>query len=336
MPYQSGSATGPVDLLQQLATWLNSVGWTQDRSATEGSGWTYSGHLGGNYVHLRATVNETGPWQSSVGSSNYGLHMYMGTGFSSGNVWNAQTTGAPIANGFSNPIGVGVLLSAGPFSNYYFFSDSTGDNIVVVVEKTPGLYVHLCWGTSLIKSGTFTGGPYFTGSASGYYASYPSAGAHIPGFTSSSDCPFAAGDQIGGGCGFVRADVDSWTGKWISIWQDPSGANQGDTGRRGDPMTPTSNIFANPTSFPHYKGLAGNQSYDFHNLQTSVLDGRANLLPLYLWALRDGTTSGYSLLGRPPFIFFSNAVGNGFTAASEYTIGGTTYKLFPNFAVVKQ
>lgn len=336
MPYQSGSATDPVDLLQQLVTWLNSVGWTQDRSAIEGSGWTYSGHRGSNYVHLRATSNETGPWQSAYGVTGYGLHMYMGTAFNSGNVWNAQTTGAPIASGGSNPIGVGVELSAGPFSNYYFFADSSGDNIVVVVEKTPGLYVHLCWGTSLIKSGSFTGGPYFAGSASGYYASYPFAGVNVPGFTSSSDCPFAAGDQIGGGCGFVRADVDSWIGKWVSIWQSPAGANQGYTGKRGDPTTPTTNFSPNPASFPHYKTSGGSQFWDFFNLQTSALDGRANLLPLYLWVQRDGTSSGFSLLGRPPFIFFTNAIGNGFTPASEYTIGGTTYKLFPNFAVVKQ
>lgn len=336
MPYQTGSATGPVDLLQQLATWLNSVGWTQDRNASEGSGWTYSGHRGGNYVHLRATVNETGPWQSSFGSVDYGLHMYMGTGFSSGSVWNAQTTGSPVASGGSNPIGVGMKLSAGPFSNYYFFSDSTGDNIVVVVEKTPGLYLHLCWGTSLLKSGTWTGGPYFCGSTSGYYTSYPSAAPNTPGFTSTSDCPFAFGDQIGGGCGFVRADVDSWTGKWVSIWENASGANQGDTGKHGGSASPTKNLTTSGGNFPHYQNLGGGVSYDFENLQTSALDGRANLLPLYLWTLRDGTSTGFSLLGRPPFIFFSNAIGNGFTAASEYTIGGTTYKLFPNFAVVKQ
>jgi hypothetical protein len=29
-------------------------------------------------------------------------------------------------------------------------------------------------------------------------------------------------------------------------------------------------------------------------------------------------------------------VGNGFSNASEYVLGPTTYKMFPNFAVVKQ
>jgi len=73
-----------------------------------------------------------------------------------------------------------MQLSAGPFSNYYFSADSTADNIVVVVEKTPGLYVHIGWGLSIQKAGAFTGGPYFFGSSSGFYTSDTWGGSKRP------------------------------------------------------------------------------------------------------------------------------------------------------------
>src|ERR1700738_1969202 len=215
MSYQTGAARTSTDLVQKLVTWLVGIGWTQDRSAAEGSGWTASLHKSANYVHLRAAENESSAiWPTMYGVAHYGVHMFLGTGFTAGQLWNLQTAGAYLGS-TAGPVGVGMHLSAGPFSNYYFFADAAGDNIVVVVEKTPGLYVYIGWGLSLVKAGAWTGGPYFFGSASGYYTPYPSAPANYPGFTSSSDCPFINQDMLGNGCGFVRADVDTWTGKWV-------------------------------------------------------------------------------------------------------------------------
>jgi hypothetical protein len=332
MSYQAGSATSSTDLVQQLVTWLVSLGWTQNRSAVEGSGWTASLHNNGNYVHLRAAENESSIWNANFVAAHYGVHMYLGTGFNSGQPFNNQTAGAPIGSS-TFPIGVGMHLSAGPFSNYYFFADSTADNVVVVVEKTPGLYVHMGWGLSLQKAGSYTGGPYFFGASSGYYTPVGSASANTPGYTSSSDCPFVNQDQIAGGCGFVRADVDSWTGKWVGIFNATSGADQGFTGKQGDSSVRGTNRTMK-TNFPVYAYSLLNTHFQYE--QTSEQDGRANLLPIILWALRDGTTTGFSMLGTAPNIFSTNAVGNGFSNADEYVLGATTYKLFPGFAVVKQ
>lgn len=332
MQYQAGSATSPIDLLQQLVTWLVGLGWTQDRSAVEGSGWTASLHNHGNYVHLRAAFNETTVWQFQNGALHFGLHMYTGTGFSSGQPFNNQTIGCPTANLAGNPIGVGIHLSAGPFSNYYFFADAAADNIVVVVEKTPGLYVHLGWGLSLSKAGAYTGGAYFFGSSSGFYADFGSSPANTPGYTSTSDCPFVNLDQVGGGCAFVRADVDSFTGKWIGI-TNSLGPQQGYTGKSGDSSVRGTNG-SMKVNFPVYS--YSQVSYQFQYEQTSQQDGRANLLPIFPWVNRDGAASAFTLLGSVPFVFWTNAVGHGFSNADEYSLGPTTYKLFPNFAVVKQ
>jgi hypothetical protein len=332
MAYQTGSASSSTDLIQKLITFLVANGWTQDRSASEGSGWTVTAHLGGQYVNLRACENETSPWQSGLGINHYGVHMYAGTGYNGSNPWNAQTGGPTGAS--TNPIGVGIQLTAGPFSNYYFFCDSGGDNVTVVVEKTPGLFLHLGWGATFQKAGSWTGGAYFYGSDSGFYTSDTGLGANIPGFTSTTDCPGVSRDGIGGGVCFVRADVDSFTGKWIGICSSSIGADQGYTGKGGDTSVRGFNI-TGTQFFPVYSYDTG-ISYEFQNEQTSALDGRANLLPVLLWALRDSTATGFSLLGSLPNVFFTNAVGNGFSNADEYTIGPDTYKLFPNFAVLKQ
>jgi hypothetical protein len=332
MSYQTGTATTATNLLETLVTWLVSLGWNQDRSAAEGLGWTASLDHNGNFVHLRAVENESGtiPWHACIPGA-YGLHMYLGTAFDSSQPFNNQTAGAPLGSS-TFPIGVGMQLSAGPFANYYFFADATADNIVVVVERTPGLFVHLGWGLSIQKAGAFTGGPYFFGSTSGYATGYLGLGANTPGFTSTSDCPFVNHDALGAGCGFVRADVDSYTGLWVSI-STVTTRDQGYAGREGD----SSVIGTNPTpnaNIPVYADGAG--AFKFQFAQTSAQDGRSNLLPIYLWVLRDGTTTGYSMLGTAPNVFWTNAVGNGFSNADEYVLGATTYKVFPNFAVVKQ
>lgn len=330
MPYQTGAASSPTDLIQKLITFLVANGWTQDMSQAEGSGWRVHAHLSSNYVHLRSAMNESTIWQQSYAVAHYAVHMYLGTGFNGSNAWNAQNTGAPIGTA-SNPMGVGMKLSAGPFSNYYFFCDSGGDNVAVVVERTPGLFVHLGWGSSLAKAGTWTGGAYFFGSSSGYYTPYP-AGANTPGFTSTSDCPGVNADHVGGAVTFVRADVDAFTGKWIGIFNQSGVADTGATGKQGD-----SSVYATNLSMRSNFPVLASQAYTYHfqNMQTSNQDGRANLLPIYLWALRDSTTTGFSLLGSIPNVFCSNAVGHGFSNADEYLIGATTYKVFPNFAVVK-
>lgn len=331
MAYQTGSASSSTDLLQKLNTFLVANGWTSDRSATEGSGWTVTAHLGSNFVNLRATVNETSPWQNGLGVTHYGLHMYLGTGYNSGNPWNAQA-GAPIGSS-SNPVGVGMQLSAGPFSNYYFFCDPSGDNVVVVCEKTPGLFVHLGWGATFNKAGSYTGGAYFFGSSSGFYTSDTFTGANVPGYTTTSDCPGVDTDAVGGCPCFVRADVDSFTGKWIGIFNTTSGPDQGSTGKRGE----TSVKQRDNNLLPNYPVYANAQAnYQFQYEQTSQQDSRANLLPILLWVLRDSTTTGYSLLGSIPNVFWSNGVGHGFSNADEYVIGSDTYKMFPNFAVLKQ
>lgn len=326
MAYSNGSAVTSTDLLQQLVTFLVANGWTQDMSQAEGLGWRAHLHKSGNYVHLRAREHEA-IFQQNVGGASYGVDIYLGTGFSSGQPWNNQTTGAPIGNGASYPVGASAYTSAGPFTNYYFMTDSGHDNVVVVIEVTPGQFVFFGWGLSINQAGTFTGGAYFFGSSNGYQSTISSPSAGEPGYTTTSLCPGTNEDAYTFASTFVRADVDSFTGKWLSIG-GPATSVLGYTGKLGASSVGA----ASGHTFPAYNNSG---SQDFINLQTSEQDGRANLLPVLLWANRDSTTTGYSILGSLPICFASNGVGNGFSNASEYSIGAATYKMFPNFAILK-
>jgi hypothetical protein len=272
-----------------------------------------------------------------AGATQSGIALYMSSSFNGSVAWNVQPGSPPFQNGSSTlVVGAGVNLPSGAISNYYFFSDSTGDNIVVVIEKTPGNFCHFGWGASLQKCGTWTGGQYFFGSLQGYYLGQSIGSSPSPGYLTSAYCPGSHGDYNNCQCCFVRADIDTFTGKWIGI-ADQAGAGQGYTGKGGaSPIMASQTMHA---EIPYYSDSSGVTLPRFQYKQTSQIDGRANLLPILLWGARD--TSGYSPIGTIPNIFYTNAIGNGYANAQEITLGTTTYKLFPGgnaggFAVVKQ
>jgi hypothetical protein len=240
----------------------------------------------------------------------------------------------PFQNGSSSlVVGAAMQLNDGgtAITNYYFFCDGAGDNVVVVVEKTPGNYVHMGWGSSLVKAGTWTGAAYFFGSSQGYHAGENVTSTPSPGYVTTAGCPGGHAEFNGSSQNtFVRVDIDSFVGLWIGIG-DNSGATSGYTGKNG--ASSVAVAAAMRAEIAYYSDTTSS-AYGFQNRQTSSLDGRANLLPVLLWGARD--VSGYSLIGTLPNIFSANATVNGYAPASLYTIGSINYMVFPNFAVVKQ
>jgi len=330
MPFENSSATDPKDLLQQLVLFLVANGWTQDRSAIEGAGWTATLHNGAVYVHLRAVLNEAVPFKNCAGDLGYSISLYLGSGYSSGSPFNSQLIGSPIQFGGTATIGAVMQLLSTAITNYYFFADAGGANVAVVVEKSSGVYAHMGWGTSLAKIGTWTGGPYFFASSSAY-------GGHAAGNYTGSNLSAAAmgtwGDDSGYCSTFVRAAVDSFDG-WVSVMSGGLGTGYvGYCGRQGASSVGGLNRLT-PTQLPSYTS-GWNAPGSFQNSLTSAIDGRANLLPCLLWALRDGTTTGFSPLGTIPNCFVCDGVGRGFSPGSDYAIGADTYTVFPNYAVKK-
>lgn len=338
MPFENSTATDTKDLLQKLVIFLVAHGWTSDRSAIEGAGWTASLHKGAVYVHLRAHFNETPQFLNGIGGDpGYSIGLYLGTGFSGGSAWNSQLAGAPIqSNDVTSVRGAIMTLTAGAIGNYYFFTDATNDNVVVIVQKSSGIYAHMGWGNSLLKVGTWTGGPYFFGSSAGFWGHLASAGEY--GHDLTAQCMGTAGDHFGGCCTFVRAAVDAFDG-WVSIGPDTLAGNPafGYCGKLGVSSVggPSSGNFTSDRIPTYVQNGNWANPGGFQTGLTSSIDGRANLLPCLLWAQRDGSGPGYSPLGSIPNCFVCSGVGQGFSPASDYALGPDTYTLFPYFAVKK-
>jgi hypothetical protein len=249
-----------------------------------------------------------------------GIGLYMGTGYSGASIWNAQP-GGPVGNSVAYMVGCFMQLVTGAMIGYHFFDDGS-DNIVVVVEKTSGVFTCMGWGSSLVKAGTWTGGAYFFSAFGGYWGGLP---AGTPGTTVTANCPFNhAGGANSDHSAFVRIDVDSFTSKWISFSSDPT-AQLGYTGKNGDSSVYTA-VAAPSTESPTYGPTMQGRC-------TSAMNSQVNLLPIRLFAARD--VSGHSLIGDVPNLFFSNGVGNGFQATGIYQISAQNYMMFPNFAVQK-
>lgn len=342
MPFENGAATDASDLLQKLEIFLAANGWTSDRSAVEGSGWTVTMHNGSDYVHFRSSINEVDPAKHSNGSAGYSINLYMGSAYSSGSTFNAQITGAPLqSNDSSAPLMAAMALLNAGITNYYFFLDAANENCVVVAQKASGVYAAMGFGLVLANQcGTITGGQYFWGTTSGYFAHDVFGQSNIPGQDATCNPPGTCGDNYSGTCTYMKVDVDSFTGKWISLTpQSEVGVPQlGFTGKEGaSPVAgwPTTSSPAVSDQIPGYAPQGQfSQAGSFQGGQTSAIDGRANLLPILLWARRDGSGLGFSPIGELPFTKLTG-VASGFSAGSDYTIGGDTYTMFPFFAVQK-
>jgi len=315
MAYEPNSATGVVDMLQKIVTWLVTRGWTSNKSEAYGSGWRAHLSKNGVYVNLRALVNESSPFANASGGTYYGIALYVGTGYAEV-AWNAQA-GGPVLKTAGTKAGVFAKLTNGSIPSYHLFDDGN-DNIFIVMEKSAGTFHYLSWG-QMVKAGNYTGGLYFSGSQSG------------------KDCGYYDSTQPPGGHGtysnlpnhYVRADVDAFTGKWIA-----TGAQDNDTyfstGKSGCGLWYYRTQV--PWDVPFYKNYESPNWYQqFQDHITSAMNQQINLLNPYIFVARDG--GGYSLLGKIPCAFITNATTKGYDIASIFTIGSDVYMLFPNYAI---
>lgn len=326
--YSTGVATDPTDLLSKLVTFLTGQGWTSDSFVTDGTGKRAHLHKGSDYVNLRSHVAENVWPNVQVFLPSTGIALYMGTGYSGASAWSLQA-GAPKASGTSDSVGGTMRLASGAISAYHFF-DNGSDGIMVVVERSGGLFAHLGFGRTFSKAGTWTGGPYFFASAA---AAYGGDAAPVLGDDSNSAAPpfsiigaRSTSSNQRGAAAFVRVDVDAFTGKWVGFSAVSTTPADGYTGKRGHAGIEyiTAN-FTTPPDIPNYVQLC--------DRLVSTLNSQAELLPVRAYVERDA--GGWSLIGACPDVYVTSAVGQGFAASSLYTVNGKTFMLFPNFAVRK-
>jgi len=334
MAYETGSSSGVVDLLQKLATWLATNGWTINYSGSHGNGWRLHVSSGAMHVHLKACVNEGAPFNlnHSRDIPFYGFCLYAGSGWSGSSAeWYAHP-GGPAAKGTSTTCGAAVRMTSGAIPSYHFFDDGDG-NIFIAMERSAGSFRWMSWGF-LSSAGVLPGtnaGQYFSGSESWYYQNLS---LDEPPFSVSWDAKV-----------FIRADVDSYTGKWLCLGDFYGETDRAayssvtnDTGGNIAGWNFNSNAAADylpgePSGIARYYHGCHPDNLYFQKAQTSVQSLRPGFLPFHLWAARD--SSGYSLLGTVPSVYYSNAVGNGYAAGEILQIESDSYVLFPHCAVKK-
>ena len=348
--YLTGISSSPTGLLQALVTWLSGQGWTVNLSAQDGAGWR--AHLakpGSLCVNLRAAENER-IWRRGasnyhdVGNGGYGLGLYLSAGWDSGNLWHAQP-GGPVRPYDLNTSGCGMNLPQGPVVAYHFFDDGT-DHITVVVERAPGIFCHMGWGPSMQRVSLPEPFPYFFASSSTKLNTAELADLLVGnrrGIDLSAYPPMSHTDEdystISGSTGlthctaFVRVDAASFSGRWIGDCK-PEDEGFGWTGRRmRSALNKCSDSLGGmeEDEYPNYQYLFG-AGPGSRTLQSAF--GGALMLPLHCF-METEPQNRWAPVGYPPTIFWTEAVGNGYSAGDILQVGGENYMLFPSFAVRK-
>lgn len=186
--YETGTATGPADLIAKLEVFAAANGWTVN-TPTSGKVFT----KGGIYFGLNWDTDDV--WVCGA------------TGYNAGSAWSAQP-GASVSQCRSNDM-------AGPFQTYHFFTGTAPDYIHVVVEKTAGVFKHFVFG-QMIKHGSYVGGEYI--GAVYWHMAMPSASVTPNHPNGNYHCtPFDVAGQLttASNRGAVRADIDGKTNNWM-------------------------------------------------------------------------------------------------------------------------
>jgi len=298
MAYETGVATSQQDLLSKLGTFASGNGWTQDEFDTTNK--RLSLHKGTIYVQFR--------WDAVDAISMYHSLGFIGTGTSPGNhtddSGNGQTAANPLTTGRRvNRIG------NGPFTAYYFFTNSSpADYIHVVLEFSPGLFRHVTFG-KLVKNGTWTGGE---------FAGCEFIAASSTGLDNTSHYVLCDGRHDQDNTLPMTIHVEGLPGqtagtKWGIVW-GPS-TNLG-TDRGGAARNP----------------LIGGLRESFLQAALGWFSANPNngfvpMFPLQIFRRRLTSPEQWINLGTIPDLRYINI--KFVNAADEFTVGGDTWKCFP-------
>lgn len=344
--YSTGISSSPTNLLQTLVSFLIAQGWTSDQSAADGTGWRAHLHKSGLYVNLRAAGDdliwpEDGTYHDALHGSTggYGIGLYLGDGYSGAAAWHAQS-GRPVRPTDGSTAGCGINLPAGSVAAYHIFDDGA-DHVIVVVERSPGIFGFLGWGPALEPAGQPEDFPYFFGSAGAVLNTYDGdPGGERGGINITAWPPMSHADGEDSSYGstlhychataYVRVDAATFAARWVGNSTFPATGEEG-YGYTGRAMKCAVNVGP-------YEGNMYDDEYPSYEAMKDrvhqVAYAGALLLPMHCFVKTD-PGARWAPLGYPPSMFWTEAVGHGYAAGEVYQVGGVDYMLFPHFAVLK-
>jgi hypothetical protein len=121
--YATGAASNPTAVLQALATFAASAGFTVDNNAAYSGGWWLAVHKGACYLNF-----------VTPSSDNY-ITVYGATGFNGSSAPNAQAQASP---------GTVCNMVPGPYTAYHFFGSSGSDAYLhLAIELSANVFAHI-------------------------------------------------------------------------------------------------------------------------------------------------------------------------------------------------
>lgn len=321
MAYQTGTSTGPNDLIDKLRTFLEGDGWTTNLFTTVGSGYRLHVQKTASdstvmYFNFRSAIAEhgttiTGDNRTYLNDGYYygdvtGLLVNGSTGYNVANVWDEQP-GYPysqdvVGDGLNSMAMCMTEMSISAIPAYYFFT--IDDTVNIVVETTSGIFQFMSFGL-LEKQGVYTGGQFFSAS----YNSYAPKREYTYIYAQNVPHYFAYLHNGDGSNGAVYVDMDSVSDFRISKSE------------------------TNPEiRFPCVVSTRGNESSSqsglgafFWSKSPNFYNNISSMMPIYVMGKR--SDSNYSLLGWPSGVRFLNVLN--YSAGQEITYGTETWKVFP-------
>lgn len=251
--------------------------------------------------------------------------------------WAPDRGGIMVTDGvLAEPFSDGAAVPSARSYTYWFMSDASGDNVILVVQRPPqsldGVVPstpYLFFG-DIIKAGNLVGG-----TAPGRYfgASHSHENAfNVDGSARQYISRFGApGETADGGAPtfLVRVDVDTTVGKWPAITNSTGAPG---TGRRLCSTTIMPAYAATSSSGTVFGVQGGGVAYASLNTLRSSLRNSAPMLPIKILAERDNGM--WSVLGEIPEIYHATTFG--FVPGTEaQSYNGDTYLIFDGFAVRK-
>jgi hypothetical protein len=154
MAYETSTATDATDLMNKLRIFATANGYTQD-------------YYNGSTRFLSLSRSADNLYVSFYWDNTNNIAIYQALGYSAGSAETPWTQVNDSGNGYSTLAeiyrGRNVNnIGAGPFTKYHFFGYTDPYAIHVVLEFSPGLYRHFCFGM-IKKNGTWTGGAFAAG-----------------------------------------------------------------------------------------------------------------------------------------------------------------------------
>lgn len=295
MAYQNLTAVAsPQSMLDSIASFLNTNGWTVDRNNLSGSNRTVTVRApgGSDYIHLFNDANNV-------------LKSRVSIGYNAGNPPSTQPNVSP-TDAISN-------IGTGSYPNVHLFADGTEFHCVVELAIGNEFRHHVAG--VITKEGTFDGGTYADGSwrHTDYLGTFPGLNHH----SAFCDGPIAvSGSQVVPYNGHMRADVTAdartnffhWMG---SEWQGS-----------------TSGFGVVTTAFPSPQTGQG-LSVALERADRNNFDGRSMLYTPVFWLRRTGTPVYASAAGYVQMTRFVNM--RKLVVGQELNIGSDVWKVFPIF-----